>query len=157
MLITLSRVKFKGNCSRESRVPPLHPSAPHLAPLLSTLLSFFFCSFFFVPLHQINDSRCCCVSTGILSQRMFVMLPCGGVGVRESSHTRLCNAPQSPRGGRVIERISASDESQYCFKDKPTGPGRSAQRQDIKEEKRVRSRAPRSPDSPSETMTIALI
>lgn len=30
---------------------------------------------------------CVSVFSGILSQRMFVMLPCGGVGVREKIHT----------------------------------------------------------------------
>lgn len=35
------------------------------------------------------------VSTGILSQRMFVMLPCGGVGVRENIQTQVDNSPKA--------------------------------------------------------------
>lgn len=35
--------------------------------------------------HAKNRFNCFCV-TGILSQRMFVMLPCGGVGVRGNTH-----------------------------------------------------------------------
>lgn len=35
------------------------------------------------------------VSTGILSQRMFVMLPCGGVGVRENIQSQVDNSPKA--------------------------------------------------------------
>lgn len=35
------------------------------------------------------------VSTGILSQRMFVMLPCGGVGVSETMLTQVDNSAKA--------------------------------------------------------------
>lgn len=62
----------------------------------------------------------CSVSSGILSQRMFVMLPCGGVGVRENSHT----APKCSKAlnERAIKKISALDERRYCFKDERQVP-----------------------------------
>lgn len=101
----------------------------------------------------------CSVSSGILSQRMFVMLPCGGVGVRENSHT-------APKCSKALNDRDIKKKKNRCawwktvlFQRRATGPTRCTgfhQRQDIKEEKRVWS-APRLPDSPCETMTIALI
>lgn len=46
---------------------------------------------------EINHKFSCTfsVSTGILSQRMFVMLPCGGVGVRENFQTEVDNSPKA--------------------------------------------------------------
>lgn len=52
------------------------------------------------------------VSSGILSQRMFVMLPCGGVGVRENIQTlTLCNSSQPIHIMYIT--ITVSDERLY--------------------------------------------
>lgn len=66
------------------------------------------------------------VSSGILSQRMFVMLPCGGVGVRENIQTlTLCNSSQP-----IYITITASDERQYYLKKKATGHARENYKKD---------------------------
>lgn len=51
----------------------------------------------------------CSVSSGILSQRMFVMLPCGGVGVRENSRT----APKCSKA--LNERDIKKEKKSVCL------------------------------------------
>lgn len=91
------------------------------------------------------------VSSGILSQRMFVMLPCGGVGVRENTDTALLfskalNERDIKQSLRLMKDNMVSKRSDRSHERK------FQERQDIKKEKRVWL-AQRLPDSPCWTMT----
>lgn len=93
------------------------------------------------------------IFSGILSQRMFVMLPCGGVGVRNMHthiHSSIFGHSYSPiSSGKPHSTTQSLVEIQYYLK-KKSRKRKLEKRQDIKKEKRVGKRLA---DSPCRTMT----